>query len=808
MLHNYLKIALRNLWKTKGITAINVIGLSVGLACFALVGLFVLDEWTFDRFHPKADFMYRVVQNSFKEDGSIEEGRTHHPMPLAEALKADFPDVVNTMRTRGFDKNFVRSARLTAKEAGILFADPSIFEMFFFPLAFGNPGEALKQINSAVLSQNMALKYFGEQNPIGRTFEIQIYGKFEPFTVTGVLEKIPSNSTAQFEILLPFAKFQATPNGQKGVNNWHRSSFQTFAELRPGSNLANDPARLLQFYQKYYPNEEKELRQKGQWKGAGAPFSISITPLRAMPRDPMYGGTNPKYAWVLLAIGGMILLIACINFMTLAIGRSAGRAAEIGVRKVIGAERRQLVGQFLSEAVLLSAISMLLAIGLVILLLPLLNALTDKKMVVSVAVFPEIKWLVPALTLLAGLLAGFYPALVLSGLKPLMALQQKLRLTGSNFFTKSLVTFQFVLSVGLIACTLTMNRQLDFLRERNPGFNREHVLVVKAEGVDGKKLLQHYRQELGNRQEFAGFTGSDMSFGEEEGWSESGFDYQGTIYKAMYEYAVDAEFLPVLGMNLIAGRNFDFTRVADSTVSVIVNEALVRDFGWANPVGEPLTGYNEREPTKTPIVIGVVQDFNYQSFHGEVKPMMFIPHHKRAIERILVRVRGGENARALALLQEHWAQTVPDLPFQYSFLEDDLNQFYRTAARWGKLVWLASSIALFLACLGLFGLTALAVVNRTKEIGIRKVLGASVPGITALLAKDFLKLVVLAILIASPLAYLSMRQWLNDFAYRIDMQWWMFAAAGLAAIAIAFLTVGFQGVKAALSNPVKSLRRE
>lgn len=812
MLQNYLRIAFRSLWKNKGIAVINIAGLSVGLACFALLLLHVNDEFSFDRFHAKKDRIFRVFRHIQPMNGEPARSDVYLPMPLGPAMKADLPEVLDYVRFCEWGEQFVRAPRQLSKMS-VVYADPQIFDMFSFPLLYGDARTALQETNSVVLTEETALQLFGEENPTGKTLDFKGANGFESYIVTGVAKNLPPNSSIRFGILCNYAKHASSESGIRSANNWNRSAYVTYVELKQGAGLAADSARVQQFYDKYFPDQAAELRNKGYWKGAGAPVSYRLQPLTDMHTDVSVEGgvteaVNPKYGWILLGLGGLVLLIACINFTTLAIGRSAGRAREIGVRKVIGACRRQLVGQFLAEALLLSAFSMIVAIGLVYLLLPALNDLTDKKLRFDLALYPELGWMLVGLTLLAGLLAGAYPALVLSGFRPVEALKSKFRVAGSNFFTKSLVTFQFVLSVGLIICTLVMMQQLQFLRTKNPGFNKENVLIVNAEDVETSKIFPLFKSALANRPEIAGVASSELALGANSGWSRSGFDYKGQP-KEVYEYFVDPEYMNVLGVPLIAGRNFDPALTADTATSVIINESMMRDFGWSpdNAVGQTLTGYYEGKRSE-PVVVGVVRDFNFLSLHEEVKPMLFHMFNGYTPFQFFVRLRPGNISDHISSVKSTWEGLVPDLPFQYKFLDENLARFYKADERWGRIVGYAGVLAIALACLGLFGLVALAAANRTKEIGIRKVLGASVAGLTGLLAKDFLKLILLAILIASPVAWWAMNKWLADFAYRIDIQWWMFVAAALAAVSIALLTVGYQSVKASLANPVKSLRSE
>lgn len=808
MLHNYLTIAFRSLWKNKGITAINIIGLSVGLACFALFLLHVLNEFSFNRCHAKADRLYAVYLAVGELDGRPATKSNFLPMPLGPALEADLPDVAHFARLQGLGETFLRTSKGVVKKE-VAFADPAFFEMFSFPFLYGNEASAFASPNSVVLTEDMAQQLFGESNPTGKTLEIKIEDQFESFIVSAVTQKLPSNTSIHFKILLPFEKFAQTERGRQSATRWHRSSMQTFVELRPGSGLAKDTARLAQFFLKYIPDEEKELRAKGRWSKPEPPLSYALMPIQAMHHDPDLG-VNPNFALILLAIGGIILLIACINFTTLAMGRSASRAREIGVRKVVGASRTQLSRQFLTEAVLLSTVSTAVGVLLAKALLPLFNQLADKELVFNLQQFPELWWLVPGLALVVGGLAGTYPAFVLSGFSVLETLKSKLKIGGENWFTRSLVTFQFVLSVGLMACTFIMVRQLDFLRSKNPGFNKENVVVVNAEGTtQPTQILNRFRQSLAGRPEIEGVSGSELLLGADAGWSSSGFDYNGTN-KNIFEYFIDNQYMKVLDLQLLTGRNFDPAITSDSVTSVIFNEAAVRDFGWTNEsaIGQVLTGYNEKKPERNPIVIGVVRDYNFSSLHEKVRPMMFTMYGDYEPLQFFVRIAAGDPGPALESIRSAWANAEPVLPFRYVFLDDNIQRFYEPEARLSQIIALAGSIAVLLACLGLFGLAALSTVNRTKEIGIRKVLGASVAGITGLLAKDFLKLVVVAIVIASPLAYFFMNQWLSNFAYRIEMSGWMFAAAGLVAVGVAFLTVSFQTVRAALANPAKSLKTD
>ena len=463
------------------------------------------------------------------------------------------------------------------------------------------------------------------------------------------------------------------------------------------------------------------------------------------------------------------------------------------------------------EALLLTFLSAMIGLALAKILLPFFNQLSGRELSFSLTQFPQLLWLIIGLVLIVGLLAGSYPSLVLSNFKPVEVLKTKVRLGGSNFFTRSLVTLQFVLSAGLIISTIIIMQQLHYMQSKYPGFNKENVVVVDADGVsDTKKLYSLFKQKLSVHPEIIGTASAELGLGGGQGWNESTFKYNGKN-KAVYEYFVDPDYMHVLGLKLIAGRNFDPAISSDTVTSVIINEAMMNDFGWTlqNVIGQPLKGYLDNEnDAQTPIVVGVVKDFNYLAFNTKIEPQMFQQFSSYLPYKFFVRIKSGDPSKALSTLQTTWKTIAPDYPLKYSFLDENLDRFYQSEARWSNIVGWAGVLSIFLACLGLFGLAALVAINRTKEIGIRKVLGASLAGIISLLSKDFLKLIIIALLIASPLAWYFMHKWLQDFAYRINIGWYVFIITGIAAVLIALITVSFQAVRAAIANPVKSLRTE
>jgi putative ABC transport system permease protein len=811
MLQNHLKIAFRNLLKNRFFSFLNIVGLSCGLACFALIGLNTVDEFSFDRFHVNNERIYRVLSTreaGFRSEPAQKEA--YQPLPLAPALAAEFGDVEAYTRVRNWG-GFVQSPGGLFEEE-MTFVDNDFLKIFSFRVLKGIAATALDEPQEVVLTEKMAQKLFGYTDAVGKTIQLKAFDTFEPYVVSAIIEDSPSNSSLQMGIVLPFVRYMASERGQGELNRWNRVSFPTYVLLREGSQLATKTEELQKFHTRHYPTNESNARQKGWWSGANSPFGYALQPIRAMRHDASVNITTmaTSQIWTLFGIGVLVLLIACANFTTLAIGRSAGRALETGVRKVMGASRPQLAWQHFTEAFMMSFLALGLGFLMAKLALPVFNQLIDKELTFSFRQFPELFWLLPLVGVLTGLMAGAYPAMVLSGFRPLDVFRKKMKLGGGNLFTKSLVTGQFALSIGLVICTLVMLRQVNFLKDKNLGFQKENVVVVSSFGSDNaEKTAFLFQNALKNVPEALKLSSAEMSLGGEAGQSISGFEYKGKPVE-LNEYVVDTAYLPTLGLTLLAGRNFDAQVVADTQTSVIINEAAMQMLGWTlnDAIGQKIDGFDRENTKDFPIVVGVVKNYNFGSLHEEVKPMMM--HQYGAFKRymIFVRIQKGNPEKALAGLKTAWATAEPKLPFRYEFLDESLNTFYKAEQRWSKVVTFAGGLSMFLACLGLFGLAALAAVNRTKEIGIRKVLGASIAGITGLLAKDFLKLVILSIIIASPIAYYFMQQWLADFAYRIDIQAWMFVAAGFAAVLIAFLTVGFQSVKAALANPVKSLRSE
>jgi putative ABC transport system permease protein len=812
MLKHYLKIAFRNLAQQKVLTGINILGLSIGIACFSLFLLYAVHEFSYDRFHTNAHRIHRVIE--WREGEGREPGGSGSiSTPLAPALKKDFPDVEYAARTTR--RGCLARVNDNVFHTSITFADGDFFRIFSFPLIHGDARTALNDPQHIVVTKEKALLLFGSTDVVGKTVQLKIDSTYEPFTISGVAENIPVNSSVKFQILGNFAHIANTPMVKESSGNWYQTiGIDAYVLLKEGSHLASDYNKLALFRKKYYPTGEKKNKKgKGNDKKKKEPEvqeSVRLQPLRDIHMNPQVeGGSDPKNIWILITIAAAVLLIACINFTTLAIGRSAGRAKEIGVRKVMGSQRKQLISQFLAESFLLSVLSAVIGLILAHLLLPLFNQLADRQLSFSFSRFPELIWLLATLTLLVGLIAGSYPALVLSSFKPVEILKRKIRVGGANLFTRSLVTLQFVLSIGLIISTILILQQIKYMRSKNIGFNKENIVMINTRSIDSRKIYPLYKQSIQTNTGILDVTAGEMGLGSGEGQMGRGYkNYLGEI-SGIIEYPGDYNFLSALGMQLVAGRNFDVNLATDTINSVIVNEELVHSVlgtTTAEALGKELQEGKGNNPPK--IIIGVSRNFNFEDLTHKVRPQLFNRPANLEPTRFFVRLEAGDPASKLALLEKSWKKLVPDAPFEYSFVDEKFDNFYKSEERWSSIAGWAGGISIFLACLGLFGLAALAALNRTKEIGIRKVMGASVAQVAGLLSKDFVKLIAVALLIASPLAWYFMNSWLQSYAWRIDIAWWVFALTGFFALLVAVTTISIQAVKAAMANPVNSLRTE
>ena len=818
MLRNYFKIALRNLQKQKTLTFINVIGLSVGIACVSLLLLFTVNEFSFDKFHKNASNIYRVYAVwdasawgvTDKREIDYTEYSSYRNQTLADAMKQELPDVVNEVQLQlPWGQNLIRANNKVLR-AEVSFAEQSFFCVFNFPLKYGNKATVLHDMHDIALTSSRAKELFGSDDVVGKTVEIQLGTASYPFTVSAVTEDVPSNSSIRFDILVSFSFTKAhNPDSFIIGSNWHPTVRQTFVQLRTGSKLPNDRAAMDHFLRTFTPPSMFKQMGLTNWKKAELPVALKLQPLLHIHTDSWFNGyaftdyevIDPKAIWILLAIAAGILFIACINFTTLAVGRSAGRSKEVGVRKVMGAGKRQIIQQFLAEALLLSFVSAVLGMLIANVLLPWFNQLSSRDLRFSLSLYPQMFFILIGLVFIAGLMAGSYPAMVLSNFKPVEVLKNKIRIGGSNLFTKSLVTFQFVLSIILIISTVIILQQTKYMINKNPGFDKENVVAIDASDINQNTIFSSFKQTLLSHPGIIGVTSAVAGMG--AGQDLIRYSDQGL---SAYINIVDPDYIKVLGMRLIAGRDFEQMAANDTVKRVIINETMMRAFGWTaqNAVGQKIKNFRGAPAN----VIAVVQNFSYRPLSEGITNQLFETTADKGYTHFYVRINRGNASTALSVIKKAWDVAAPGVPMRYSFVDGDINNYYRSEQRWSGIVGWAGGISIFLACLGLLGLAALTAINRIKEIGIRKVLGASAPSIIMLLSGDFLRLVFISFVIATPIAWWLMNKWLQDYANRIHISLGVFIAVGVSAIIISMFTISFQAIKAAMANPVKSLKRE
>ncbi|GAB3704371.1 ABC transporter permease [Spirosoma flavus] len=796
MLTNYLKIAWRGLLKNRLFTFLNLIGLATGLAVALLLMLYVKDELQFDTYHANAERIYRVGVTATFDGKSMKWANA--PNAVGPALKSDVPNVAQQVRLlrHNFGQTaFVNSRDRKFAEKNVYWADSSLFDVFDITLLKGNPKTALNGPKKVVLSQTTANRYFGSENPVGQVLYVDNRDTLE---VTGVYVNFPGTSTLDADLIGSFSTVRWAKN-----LSWSNASFETYVLLSPPAKAASVEKQMADVLNKNVPKKE-------QW------FSLWLQPLKDIhlhSADITNASTSRigdfRQVKILLVLAIVILLIACINYMNLATAKAQIRFREVGVIKTVGASMRHLVSRFYLETGLMVSLAVLLAISIVIASLPLFNQLTGKQLPFSALLLPEVMVGLLAIGLLITLIAGSYPAFYLSSFSPKYLLSTTFRnQSGAGLFRRSLVVIQFSASVILIVCTAIFYQQLQFIQAQKLGYEPTQVLAVMTAAAKDKTqidaLMNDYRslsnvEEVCRAQAFPGDGGSGRTL------SKTDNSTGGMAIKTNH---VGKEFVDVLGLRLLAGKTLPASKdEKDTTVQVVLNKTAVAYLGYTpqKAIGQKahnLFGWDRAE------IIGVVDDFHFESLHTPIGAYAFHNADTEGRPYLLVKTRTAHLPETMRQLERIFQKDMPDSAFEFTFLDDFLNTLYRSEQRTAQVVLVFSALAILIACLGLFGLAAFTAEQRTKEIGVRKVLGASVGSIVTLLSKDFLKLVVVAILIASPIAWWAMNQWLADFAYKITIQWWIFLVAGLVAVIVALLTVSFQSVKAALTNPVKSLSSE
>ena len=789
MLKNYLKIALRNLKRNPGSSFINISGLAIGVVCCALIGLYIQDELRFDRFHRQADNIYRVVAE--RGEGNDTHLSANTSYPIVPQMKADFPEIAVATRMRRMFQPIVQVGDQRFREERFFGVDSTFFEVFSFPLLSGDPRTVLDAPDAVVITEETAQRYFGDENPMGQTLTYQTGNTPVDFTVTGVLQNLPHNSHVHFDFLGridhlngPFGRWQVF------VQNY------SFVLLPEQARAASLEAKLPSFVDRHVRAELEP----------GEVFNLFLQPLTDIHLySDLQSEVEPNgsitFVYLFAAIAFFILLIACANFVNLTTARAMQRAREVGVRKAVGAHRLQLVRQFLSESVMLSFLALLAAVLLLWIVLPTFNSLSDRTLHLG---FGH-GLLLTGFALVTGFLAGMYPAFYLSAFRPSATLKG-VATSGRRGASarKGLVVFQFVVSIALLVCTGTVYEQMQYVRGKNLGFAKEHIIVVPIDGRTGARA-EALTRALEEHPTVVRASAS-MLIPSTQLWTYNVRQANQQENMGTGFYKVDHAFVETYGLQLRAGRAFDPELASDSTDAFMVNEEAARRLGYTLP--EAILGKTLffGDGSRSGQVIGVLADFNVESLHAPIEPIVFFIDQD--FNYLSVRVRADNLDETLGFLQDRLAAFAPHLPFDYSFVDERFDALHRADARLGHIFSVFAALAIFIACLGLFGLATFTTQQRTKEIGVRKVLGASGPSIVALLSKDFLRLVVLAFVVACPLAYFAMRQWLNAFAYHIDISGWIFLIAGSLTLAIALLTVSYQAVKAALADPVKSLRYE
>jgi putative ABC transport system permease protein len=798
MLKNYIKVALRNMKRQKGYSLINILGLAIGLTCCLLILLYVQYERSYDRYHENADHIYRVVEEL--DFSGVKRHMAITPAPFAPAMKNEFPEVKDAVRFMKGNfsegKVLVAHGRENYYEDKWFFADQSVFEIFTFPLIKGDAKSALKEPFTVVISEEKARKYFGDEDPIGKVLTLSDRYSQSDFTVKGVLKNTPKNSHFRFDFLASFATIENL--FPEWVQNWFNHMYYSYMLLDENSS----PEAL----ERKFPG----LILKHAGKEAQTALKPHLQPLTAIHlhshlESEIEANSDAVYVYIFATVALFILMIACINFMNLATARSAYRTREVGMRKVVGARRSQLVRQFLGESVLFSFIALPLAVIMMELLLPAFRAFTDRDLGFNYLNNWPVIFVLIGITLVVGCVSGIYPALFLSAFKPVKVLKGK-SCSGSRgtVLRKGLIVFQFAVSIILIIATGIILSQVRYIRTTKLGFNKDQVIVLNIKDKELRTKYEVIKAELSKNPSVLNVTASSGIPGRiSHHWF---FRTEGLQEKkekpSMWVMMVDHDFIKTLGMEIVEGRDFSRSFTTDEKEAIILNESAVKKYGWGSPLGR-----NIKTENKDGYVIGVVKDFHFKSFYQQIEPVM-IYISPGYFEFISVRVAADKIPEAMAFIKKEWKELAPNRPLDYLFLNDDFDKVYRQEERAGKIFGYFSILAIFVACLGLFGLAAFTAEQRTKEIGIRKVLGATTLNIVTLLNKDFIKWVLVANLIAWPAAYYAMSRWLQSFAYRISIGWWMFLLAAVFVLVVAICTVGFQAAKAALANPSESLRYE
>ncbi len=813
MIGNYFKIATRNIQKRKFYSFINAFGLSIGLAFCMLISLYIQDEKEFDQFHANKNDIYRIEEKSFdtwKHDSPDPYRKSAWLQTgLAPTLKEELPEVQYTTRYNRGNRGIFRYEEKVFTEE-LTYVDADFFKMFSFNLVQGNPDRIFMDKSEIVLTPAIVKKYFGSDDPIGKTIRIDNEGE-KSYTVSGVIEPAPANSSIRFEILLP----QENRNYyDRNLTNWGNFNTPTFVQLVPNAEVTTFKTNLDKVVDKHMSKRLEEWRKEATvpipTEAKMLEYTFTKLPDLHLKKEISWEKvSDPQYSWILGGIAVLIMLIACINYISLSLTTSASRRIEVGVRKVVGAQRNQLVYQFSFESLILAFASMVIGFGLVVLFLPTFNEYTSKGIVLTASKTLQLVSIGLLLTTIVGLLAGSYPSLFLSRFMPAQVLKGGFTSRLQAGFTKPLVVLQFALSAFLIISSVMMYRQMHFITTKDLGYTKDQVLVIPTQtgwNAEADKVVAQFRTRALADPAILSVAGVSSSFN--QGYSRYGFKIKDE-QKSAYVYAADPYYIPTLDLEILQGRNFDAAIAADSN-TVIVNESLVRDMKWTDPLNEY---YNWREDTvgQGARVIAVVKDYHFLSLEQNFEPMFLSMDktHVGYLTTMLVRLSSKDLTGGLEKVKRMWKDLYPDKPFDYSFLDDDVAKQYQSYQRWMSIMGLATGFAILISCLGLFGLAGINALNRTKEIGIRKVMGADLPAIFILLNRQFIFLAAVAFSLAAPLSWWFITTWyLKDFTFKVPVTWQLFAMSLGAGLLIALLTVSYHAIKAALINPAETLKYE
>jgi putative ABC transport system permease protein len=811
MIGNYLKVASRNILKRKLYSFINAFGLSIGLAFCMLIYLFIADEKSFDQFHTNKDLIFRMHNINFNEEAykkgedDIFSRHAYMPAKLGEVMQDELAEVEHMTRYNTNDIVMKVDDKIFKETATLV--DSGFFKMFSFPALAGQSKRFLRSDNEIVITPEIASRYFGKNDPVGKDVIIELNGQANSFVVAGVIDNAPGNSSISYKILMSVG---ASPWYKRNREQWGAFSWPTLVQLRPGSDIAQFKIHLDTLMKKYMGARLEQWRERSKVPKQYKVAEFDFEPLTQIHHSKISWEkvSDPKYSWILGGIALLIIMIASINYISLALTSSASRRIEVGVRKVVGAQRKQLIYQFGFESLLLTLLSMIAGAAMAILFLPAFNSFTGKAIDISALSIIQLAGVSLGIALVVGILAGSYPAFFLSRFLPASVLKGTFTSKLSAGFTKPLVVFQFFISASLIICSVIMLRQMNFIATKDLGYQKEQVITIETQSgwtEEADKTVERFRNHLQGNNAVVGVSGTSSSFN--QGWSRYGYRIKDEN-KSAYVYRVDTEYIPLMGLELVAGRNFDPNIVSD-TSAVIVNESLVRDMGWKNPLDEYL---NWREDSVGPgsKVIGVLKDYHFLSLEQSIEPL-FLSLDKTNVgylTTILVKLSPNNIPDNLETVRKAWISLFPDKPFTYTFVDEDVARQYESYNRWMNITGLATAFAIIIACLGLFGLAGINALNRTKEIGIRKVMGAELPNIFLLLNRQYFVFAMLAFALAAPISWYVMDKWLGSFKFKITVGWELFALSMLIGLSVAILTVSYHAIRAARINPAETLKYE